>query len=97
MNKEFDKFIDGVKNIDLNKMESKLDDILANETSESLTEWILSKKEISDEEIYKASRKHITDGGGAQGWIEAAFRQGAVWYREQLKLKLKGGQDEEML
>jgi len=41
--------------------------------------------EISDEEIYKASREHINDGGGAQGWIQAAFRQGAVWYREQLK------------
>ena len=50
--------------------------------------------EISDEEIYKASREHITDGGGAQGWIESAFRQGAVWYREQLRLKLKGGKDE---
>jgi len=47
----------------------------------------ISKQEISDEEIYKASREHITDGGGAQGWIEAAFRQGAVWYREQIKLK----------
>jgi hypothetical protein len=45
--------------------------------------------EISDEEIYKASREHITDGGGAQGWIEAAFRQGAVWYREQLRQKTK--------
>jgi len=139
--------------LDLSKIKQKLDETLANETSESLTEWMngkreddveklaeeeypifdgdllgiahnqkqsridfikgynkaketlytmeqvreaielamdfsqISKQEISDEEIYKASREHITDGGGAQGWIEAAFRQGAVWYREQIKLK----------
>lgn len=44
--------------------------------------------EISDEEIYKASHQEINHGGGSEGWIKAAFRQGAVWYREQLKLKL---------
>ena len=158
MSKEFDEFMDGVKNIDLNKMEQKLDDALANETPESLVgymwkdiekedpmnficrdpdcphcieeinqmqdddltddEWLIKElkkelstcivcdeekethvicmdcivktnRDISDEEIYKASREHITDGGGAQGWIEAAFRQGAVWYREQLRQKTK--------
>lgn len=41
--------------------------------------------EISDEEIYKASHQEINHGGGSEGWIKAAFRQGAVWYREQLK------------
>ena len=43
--------------------------------------------EISDEEIYKASHQEINHGGGSEGWIKAAFRQGAVWYREQLKKK----------
>jgi hypothetical protein len=47
-------------------------------------------KEISDEEIYKASHQNINYGGGAEGWIKSAFRQGAVWYREQLRLKHGG-------
>jgi hypothetical protein len=86
----FDGDLLGIAN---NQQHSRVDFIKGyNKAKETLLQ--LPKQEISDEEIYKASREHITDGGGAQGWIEAAFRQGAVWYREQLRLKLKGGQDE---
>jgi len=104
MSKEFDEFMDDVKKLaeteypifdgDLlgiahNQQHSRIDFINGyNKAKEILLQ--LPKQEISDEEIYKASRKHITDGGGAQGWIEAAFRQGAVWYREQLRLKQEG-------
>ena len=45
--------------------------------------------EISDDEIEEASRQ-INYGGGSMGWIKDAFKKGARWYREQLKLK--GGQ-----
>ena len=41
--------------------------------------------EISDEEIEEASRR-INYGGGSMGWIKDAFKKGAKWYREQLKL-----------
>ena len=50
-------------------------------------ESVPSYREISDEEIYKASHREINHGGGSEGWIKAAFRQGAAWYREQLKKK----------
>ena len=128
MSKEFDEFMDGVKNNHPQNGESVfnckipncphcLEDIAQME-DDDLTddEWLIKElkkelstcivcdeekqthvicmdcivktnHEISDEEIYKASREHITDGGGAQGWIQAAFRQGAVWYREQLRFK----------
>jgi len=97
MSKEFDDFMDGVKNIDLNKIvcmfEPRTDTSSATICKHCGQEKFLHiqfpQHEISDEEIYKASREHITDGGGAQGWIEAAFRQGAVWYREQLRQKTK--------
>lgn len=43
--------------------------------------------EISDEEIEQAVRKNVTSGGGSMGWIKDAFRNGAKWYREQIKYK----------
>lgn len=91
MSKEFDEFMDGVKNIDLNKMESKLDDILANETSESLTEWIENKREISDKDIFEQAILAMEEmyGSGCDSEIDAYFR-GAKWMQKQLK----GGQDE---
>jgi len=88
MSKEFDDFIQSIHQINgicIACDEEKL-------THQICMDCIVkTNHEISDEEIYKASREHITDGGGAQGWIEAAFRQGAVWYRNQLN---KGGQNE---
>ena len=33
-----------MNNLDLNKLEQKLDDALSNETSESLTNWLEEKK-----------------------------------------------------
>lgn len=91
MSKEFDEFMDGVKNIDLNKMESKLDDILANETSESLTEWIENKREISDKDIFEQAILAMEEmyGSGCDSEIDAYFR-GAKWMQKQLK----GGKDE---
>ena len=43
----------------------------------------------SDEEIEKESYQ-INYGGGSEGWIKSAFRQGAKWMRD----KIKGGVDE---
>lgn len=43
----------------------------------------------TDEEIEKESYK-IDYGGGSEGWIKSAFRQGAKWMRD----KIKGGGDE---
>ena len=43
----------------------------------------------SDEEIEKESYK-IDYGGGSEGWIKSAFRQGAKWMRD----KINGGGDE---
>ena len=47
----------------------------------------LKPDEISDEEIDKAAHENISWGGGSEGWIKSAFRQGAKWYREQLRQK----------
>ena len=44
-------------------------------------------KEISDEEIEKEVHQNINYGGGSEGWIKDAFKKGAKWYREQLKIK----------
>jgi hypothetical protein len=43
----------------------------------------------TDEEIEEESSK-IDYGGGSEGWIKSAFRQGARWMRD----KIKGGGDE---
>lgn len=43
----------------------------------------------TDEEIEKESYQ-INYGGGSEGWIKSAFRQGAKWMRD----KIKGGGDE---
>jgi ribosomal protein L32 len=48
---------------------------------------VKTNHEISDEEIDKAAHENISWGGGSEGWIKSAFRQGAKWYREQLRQK----------
>jgi hypothetical protein len=82
MSKEFDEFMENLPQTD--------------ENGKPLTYWgglaiidehSIQMLEISDEEIEKASHQNINHGGGSEGWIKAAFRQGAVWYREQLKLR----------
>ena len=89
MSKEFDEFMENLPQTDENGKPLTYWGGLINEPQIIIGEHSIQMLEISDEEIYKASREHITDGGGAQGWIEAAFRQGAVWYREQLRQKTK--------
>lgn len=43
----------------------------------------------TDDDVEKESYK-IDYGGGSEGWIKSAFRQGAKWMRD----KIKGGGDE---
>ena len=51
-----------------------------------IDEYVTPIELPSDEEIEEASRR-INYGGGSMGWIKDAFKQGAKWYREQLKKK----------
>ena len=60
-------------------------DTIASSDTKIYGEHKITILEISDEVIYKACHREINHGGGSEGWIKAAFRQGAVWYREQLK------------
>ena len=93
MSKEFDEFMDSVKNIDINKIvcmfEPRTDTSSATICKHCSQEKFLHiqfpQHEISDEEIDIAANQNISWGGGSEGWIKSAFRQGAVWYREQLK------------
>lgn len=39
-----------------------------------------------DDEILKASSK-LNYGGGSQGWIQDAYRQGAKWMRDKIQGK----------
>jgi len=84
MSKEFDDFLNSInqdKSLCIACDEEKL-------THNICMDCIVkTNHEISDEEIENASHQHINHGGGSEGWIKAAFRQGAVWYREQLRTK----------
>ena len=84
MSKEFDDFMDGVKNNHPQQDKSVftckipncphcLEDIAQMEDEEQQ----LPQQEISDEEIEKAANNPNNDG--------YSFREGAKWYREQLK------------
>jgi len=50
--------------LDLSKMEQKLDDALANETSESLTEWMNSKREDDVEKLVISEWKEYEERTG---------------------------------
>ena len=87
MSKEFDEFMENLPQTDENGKPLTYWGGLVNEPQIIIGEHSIQMLEISDEEIDIAANQNISWGGGSEGWIKSAFKQGAVWYREQLKQK----------
>jgi hypothetical protein len=70
--------------LDLSKIESKLDESLANETSESLTEWMNGKKE---DDVEKLAEKYYGPGDygleSKQGFIKGYNKAKETLYTEE--------------
>jgi NMD protein affecting ribosome stability and mRNA decay len=82
MSKEFDEFIQSIHQINGICIACDKEKL----THEICMDCIVkTNHEISDEEINKEAKNH-------RNYYE--WLAGAKWYREQLRLKLKGGQDE---
>jgi hypothetical protein len=85
--------------LNLDKLESKLDKALKNETKESLTEWLESKRnkketlEEASERCFKEMQA-LNPKGGLKEFIRMAVNFGAKWKQEQDK---KMYSDEEVL
>ena len=89
-NREYAKLIHPSK-LDLKQLEDKLDEALAKETTESLTEWVNSKREDDvwslglKEELDKLPyTKHLDDGQYNDGQL-AGFEFGAEWAYNKAK------------
>jgi len=78
-------------NIDLKKMESKLDEVLVNETSESLTKWMNSKREedvekVAEEEYPEPNPYVIEKEGFIKGYNKA---KETLYTEQQLRFAMK--------